>query len=120
MKRILLLFLVAAATVSRAWNVSAGTWVCNPEASVAVPIEIDDAAGLAYVAVRVNYDPQALVCLRIERGGLDEAFEQRCALEFGVLVVNVFDRNQNFTNGLKEFLFTWMLFLQVGHKLINV
>ena len=75
MKRILLLFLVAAATASRAWNVSVGTWVCNPEASVAVPIEIDDAAGLAYVAVRVNYDPQALVCLRIERGGLDEAFD---------------------------------------------
>ena len=46
MKRILLLFLVAAATASRAWNVSVGTWVCNPEASVAVPIEIDDAAEL--------------------------------------------------------------------------
>ena len=54
-----------------AWTVSVGMWVCNPDASVAVPVEIDDAAGLAYAAVRVNYDPQVLVCLRVERGGLE-------------------------------------------------
>jgi hypothetical protein len=58
-----------------AWTVSVGSWVCNPEAGVSVPVEIDDAAGLAYAAVRVNYDPQVLVCLRIERGGLDGAFD---------------------------------------------
>lgn len=58
-----------------AWTVSVGTWVCNPDASVVVPVEIDDAAGLAYAAVRINYDPQVLVCLRVERGGLDEAFD---------------------------------------------
>ena len=58
-----------------AWTVSVGTWVCNPDASVVVPVEIDDVAGLAYAAVRINYDPQVLVCLRVERGGLDEAFD---------------------------------------------
>ena len=73
MKRILtLLFLPLS---SLAWTVSVGTWVCNPDASVAVPVAIDDAAGLAYMAVRVNYDPQVLVCLGIEKGDLAGSFD---------------------------------------------
>lgn len=75
MKRLLSLLLFAVATTVGAWTVSVGTWVCNPDASIAVPVEIDDAAGLAYAAVRVNYDPQVLVCLGIEKGRLDEAFD---------------------------------------------
>jgi hypothetical protein len=75
MKRILPVLLLALPMSAFGWTVSVGTWVCNPDASVAVPIEIDDATGLAYAAVRVNYDPQVLVCLRVEPGGLEEAFD---------------------------------------------
>lgn len=73
MKRFLLLLFLPL--TSFAWTVSVGTWVCNPDASVSVPISIDDAAGLAYAAVRINYDPQVLICLRVEKGGLDAAFD---------------------------------------------
>lgn len=75
MKRILPVLSIVLPLSSFGWTVSVGTWVCNPDASVAVPIEIDDAAGLAYAAVRLNYDPQVLVCLRVEKGGLEEAFD---------------------------------------------
>lgn len=73
MKRFLLLLFLPLTCF--AWTVSVDTWVCNPDASVSVPISIDDAAGLAYAAVRINYDPQVLVCLRVEKGGLDAAFD---------------------------------------------
>lgn len=70
-KRFLAFCLMAWTVTAHAWTVSVGTWVCNPDASVTVPVSIDDAEGLAYVGVRINYDPQVLVCLRVERGGLD-------------------------------------------------
>ena len=52
--------------------------------------------------------------------GLYETFEQTLGLEFGMLVVNVLDGYQHFTDSLEEFCLTGMAGLQLLHKLIDV
>lgn len=70
---IAMLLLVAASAV-RAYTVSVGTYVCNPDATISVPIMLDTAEGLANIGVQINYDSQVLVCTKLEQGTLASVF----------------------------------------------
>ena len=52
--------------------------------------------------------------------GLDKAFEQRGALPFGVLVIDIFNTDKHFAYCLEILSFSWMLGLQRGHEFFNV
>lgn len=69
----LLLFEVGLAV--HAYTVSVGTYVCNPDATITVPVMLDTAEGLANIGVQINYDSQVLVCSKIEQGSLAEVFD---------------------------------------------
>lgn len=69
----LLLFGVCMA--AHAYTVSVGTYVCNPDATITVPVMLDTAEGLANIGVQINYDSQVLVCSKIEQGSLAEVFD---------------------------------------------
>lgn len=56
-------------------TVSVGTYVCNPGAQVRVPVALDGARGLVGVSVTLAYDPQVVVCSRVEPGDLDQVFD---------------------------------------------
>ena len=56
-------------------EVSVGTYVCNPGTAVRVPIALDSAKGLVGVSITLAYDPQVVVCSRIEPGGLETVFD---------------------------------------------
>lgn len=73
---VLSLALALCAAGARGYTVSAGAYVCNPGASVTVPVSLDDAAGLAHISVRVNYDPQFLVFVRSRQGSLASVFPE--------------------------------------------
>lgn len=75
MKRTLIAFAALAAISVSARTVTLGTYVCNDEASVSVPVLLDDPAGLAFAGVRINYDPQVLVFTKAEQGTLAEVFD---------------------------------------------
>ena len=50
----------------------------------------------------------------------NESFEERYLLELGMLVINIFDTDEHFLDGLQIFFLAWMLCLQLRHELINV
>ena len=54
------------------YEVKVGTVVCNPGKTVCVPVSLDDANGISFAAVRVTYDPQILVVMKVEEGSLCE------------------------------------------------
>ena len=63
-----------AVLVSGAATVPVGTYVCNPGALVRVPVSLDHARGLSGIAVTLAYDPQVVVCSRVEPGSLSGVF----------------------------------------------
>lgn len=66
---------LAAAIATQAATVSVGTYVCNPGATVRVPVALDSARGLNGISVTLSYDPQVVVCSRVEGGGLAAVFD---------------------------------------------
>lgn len=66
------LLVVAAlcATASLGYEVKVDTVVSNPGKTVCVPVSLDDAKGASFAAVRVTYDPQVLVVMKVEEGSL--------------------------------------------------
>ena len=71
MKKVNVLVVVAmCAIVSLGYEVKVGTVVCNPGKTVCVPVSLDDARGASFTAVRVAYDPQVLVVMKVEEGSL--------------------------------------------------
>ena len=58
------------AVASLGYEVKVGTVVCNPGKTVCVPVSLDDAKGTSFAAVRVTYDPQVLVVMKVEEGSL--------------------------------------------------
>ena len=66
--------LLAVASAVHAYTVSVGTYVCNPDATISVPIMLDTVEGLANIGVQINYDSQVLICSKIEQGSLAEVF----------------------------------------------
>jgi hypothetical protein len=63
-----------ASTAVHAYTVSVGTYVCNPDATISIPIMLDTVEGLANIGVQINYDSQVLICSKIEQGSLAEVF----------------------------------------------
>ena len=59
-----------ASLSTSAYEVSLGTFVVNPGQRVAVPVCIDSIRGASHVGVRVTYDPQVLVLMKVEKGTL--------------------------------------------------
>ena len=76
MNRAKAIFLLAAlaAIAANAATVSVGTYVCNPGATVRVPVSFESTGGLTGVSVTLSYDPQVVVCSRVEAGGLSAVF----------------------------------------------
>ena len=68
------LALAFSASGALAYEVSVGTFVANPGRSVTVPVAIDNARGLAYAGVRLMYDPQVLVLVKVSEGTLGKVF----------------------------------------------
>ena len=68
------LALAFSASGALAYEVSVGTFVANPGQSVTVPVAIDNARGLAYAGVRLVYDPQVLVPVKVSEGTLGKVF----------------------------------------------
>ena len=73
-RHISILFLALGAIVAHGAAVSVGTFVCNPGAAVRVPVALDSARGLVGVAITLAYDPQIVVCSRVEPGTLERVF----------------------------------------------
>ena len=63
------------ATVVHAATVSVGTYVCNPGAQVRVPVALDNASGFGGMSVTLAYDPQVVICSRVEPGDLEQVFD---------------------------------------------
>ena len=68
------LALTVLAPKTFAYEVTVGTFVVNPGSSVTVPVAIDNAKGLAYAGVRLAYDPQILVPVKVSEGTLRDVF----------------------------------------------
>lgn len=94
--------LAVFAPVAFGYEVSVGTFVANPGASVTVPVAIDNAKGLAYVGVRLVYDPQILVPVKVSEGTLCEVFTSDFVsagdMVEGWVAVSVFARETVATN----------------------
>ena len=58
------------AMVAEARTVSTGTVVANPEATVSVPVTIDDVSDAGAAVVTIGYDSTVLVCLGVDAGPL--------------------------------------------------
>ena len=67
---IAMLLAAMAAGTAGAYQVSVGAYVCNPGATVTVPVMLDSAAGLSYASATLAYDPQILVVTKAEAGTL--------------------------------------------------
>ena len=80
-------------------------------------VELDTVAdiGLYFALVVYPYDFE-----RKDAVGFDDPFRDTVGLEFGVLVVGVFDGHQHFAHGLEVFAFTGVFAFEVGHDFVNV
>ncbi len=65
-----MLLAAVAAGMAGAYQISVDTYVCNPGATVTVPVMLDSAAGLSYAGATIAYDPQVLVVTKAEAGTL--------------------------------------------------
>lgn len=73
---LLLTTLATCCAMTQAAMLSVGTYVCNPGALVRVPVVLDNARGLSGISVTLAYDPQVVVCSRVEAGDLTATFNE--------------------------------------------
>lgn len=85
-------YLMLAACVANAYQVSVGTYVSNAGKIVTVPVALDLAAGLSYASATLTYDPQVLVVVKAEAGSLKSLMaEDFVAVDTnGSLTVSIF------------------------------
>lgn len=91
---------ILAVAFIQAQTVSVGNFVCNPGARFVVPIELDDATGLAFASVTVNYDSTLLVLTDVRQGNLESIFDRDFIVTetLGSVLIITFGR-QNATGG---------------------
>ena len=96
MKKTVLLMVLMMGAAAMARTLSVPTYVCNPGAVVHVPVSLDDAAGCACVDLRLTYDAQVLVPVKVEAGTLKRQFNDDSIMGYetaGMVNVALFATN---------------------------
>ena len=92
--------LMAGAATAFGFTVEVDSFAANPGHVVEVPVRVATASEVAYAAVELKYDPQVVVCTRVEAGALGGEFAEMID-DAGKLTVRVnFDDAQKGVTGV--------------------
>ena len=92
--------LMAGAATAFGFTVEVDSFAANPGRVVEVPVRVATASEVAYAAVELKYDPQVVVCTRVEAGALGGEFAEMID-DAGKLTVRVnFDDAQKGVTGV--------------------
>jgi hypothetical protein len=71
------------------YTLSAPRYVCNPGAVVIVPVNLDNAAGVAGIRLQLNYDPQVLTLTDVQPGPLGAQFDLSHEIAEGSVTIDL-------------------------------
>ena len=71
------------------YTLSAPHYSCNPGAVVIVPVNLDNAAGVAGIRLQVNHDPQVLALTDVQAGPLGARFEVSHEITEGSVTIDL-------------------------------
>ena len=98
-------------------TLSVGTYVCNSGAQVRVPVTLDNVRGLVGVSVTLAYDPQVVVCSRVEPGDLDAIFDDEFLVANkgdGTVAASIFKLGNNIAGDIAGTVATFVFIARNG------
>ena len=96
MKKTVVFMALMMGATAMARTLSVPTYVCNPGSAVRVPVTLDNAAGCACVDLRLTYDTQVLVPVKVETGTLKRHFNDDAIVDYetaGMVNIALFATN---------------------------